>query len=345
MNLYVLGNGFDLAHELKTSYYDFRQYLIDHSDETYLYEQFSISKRDILNKFEELCHPDNSWCDFELQVEKIIYHIADGKLELLDQEWGTKLDFGDRFQFLDKMRQVLSESDELLNKLEENHYTEEEFSMLFFNHEVTKRFFWIPCLFISFIDWIKTIDTLGAKTVYNFPRNSSVITFNYTNTLEDIYSLKNVLFIHGSVKNIDNIVLGYHSKEIDEVLPGLHTTFTSSFRVDQEASARAGIRHLSSNKFYEKNIGRFYKPVNVIKEDIETFITGKNVNAVTVIGHSYSSIDWPYFKEIMKELPKAHYIFTFYTPFDRLSIEEMLNHLKLDIDYELVSAETLMIEK
>lgn len=97
MNLYVLVNGFGFVHELKSSYYKFTQHLIDCSEETQLYEQFGISKKDILNKCEDLCHPDKSWYDFELQVEKIIYQIAEGKLELLDQERASKLCFEDRF--------------------------------------------------------------------------------------------------------------------------------------------------------------------------------------------------------------------------------------------------------
>lgn len=40
MNLYIIGNGFD-----KTSYYNFKSYLIDHGEEICSNEGYSISKK------------------------------------------------------------------------------------------------------------------------------------------------------------------------------------------------------------------------------------------------------------------------------------------------------------
>ena len=43
--------------------------------------------------------------------------------------------------------------------------------------------------------------------------------------MEDVYQQKDVLHLHGSVKNLEDVVLGFHSPEIDDKLPGLENKF------------------------------------------------------------------------------------------------------------------------
>lgn len=345
MNLYIMGNGFDLAHGLKTTYYDFRQYLIEHGEENYNKGDFSISKKEIVDKFEEVCKPDDSWNDFELQTLKIILKVQNDKISIFGKEWNLKLSLGpEQYQFRDSIKEQL----EIHKEEFDTSFTEKQIkdgAMTYFNNIVTETYLWIPYLYISFQEWITTVDTSKCIFLYDLVKNSSAISFNYTNTLEEVYSISDILFIHGSTNILKDIVLGYHSASIDEELPGLQTTYTEDYRQSQEASSQAGFKKPTSNKFYNENINRFYKPVNVLKEKIATFIQEKNIDVVTVIGHSYNGIDWPYFEEVMKELPKARYVFTFYTPSDRKNIEEMVKQLKLDIDYEIVHTGFLMIEK
>ena len=51
----------------------------------------------------------------------------------------------------------------------------------------------------------------------------------------------------------------------------------------QEANSQDGFKKQSSNKCYNESINRFYKPVNVLKEKIVTFIYGKDIDVVTGI--------------------------------------------------------------
>lgn len=345
MNLYIIGNGFDLAHGFKTSYYNFKEYLLDHGDKVYNYNGFSISNKDIVNKFEEVCKPRDSWMDFEVQVGKIIYKIQEDKINLFGKEWNLKLDLGEgQYRFVDVVKEQidipLGEIDTLFTQKEIK-----DKAMDYFNDNVTKNYLWIPSLYTSFQDWIKTVDISKGSPYFKIDKDSSAISFNYTKTLQEIYSITDILFIHGSTNALDDIVLGYHSISIDEDLPGLHTTYTEEHRKSQEASSQAGFKKPSSNKFYNDNINRFYKPVNVLKDKIKPFIQEKSIDTVTIIGHSYSEIDGPYFKEVVKMLPKAHYVFTYYNSEDNIKVKEMLRRLELDLDYEEVYSENLKIKE
>ena len=103
MKIYILGNGFDLAHNLKTSYRDFRDYLED-TDLEYLiqleemYGYYPESKISMVQ--------DNLWKEFEYQLGEIDAEskVDDGKdfylgLEIedsgvedtLDSFWSCKL--------------------------------------------------------------------------------------------------------------------------------------------------------------------------------------------------------------------------------------------------------------
>jgi hypothetical protein len=59
-SLYILGNGFDLYHSMKISYFDFRDYVYQNNHKLYNYMEGVI-----------LC--DNLWNDFENSIMKMRY--------------------------------------------------------------------------------------------------------------------------------------------------------------------------------------------------------------------------------------------------------------------------------
>lgn len=346
MNLYIVGNGFDLAHDLKTSYTDFKSYMTEHRDEVYEAENLRISKEEILKKFEEYCKPNYLWSDFEQKTELIISEISDKKLSILGEEWNCKLGIPDeRYKFIDKFTKELNK----LNNLYVSELTHKEIqniALSFFNFQVVKKYLWIPYLYISFQEWIQTIEYSDVNKIYNIKGNSAVLSFNYTETMTEVYGKndKDILYIHGSVKRLDDIVLGFHSSEIDIKLPGLETTFTDGYREEQRVSMENGFTKLISNTFHDNNIGRFYKPVNILKDTIAPFIRNHDINKVIVLGHSYNTIDWIYFKEIVNCIPEAKYLFTYYSPDDEINIQKMISDNKFDIDYKVILSDSLKLK-
>lgn len=61
----------------------FRLYLLEHKDEIYADGDLTISKEEILYKFEEYCQPNELWSDFEQQTENIISEISEKKYQFL----------------------------------------------------------------------------------------------------------------------------------------------------------------------------------------------------------------------------------------------------------------------
>lgn len=347
MNLYIVGNGLDLSHGLKTSYTDFKSYLNEHSSEIFEVEGLKISKGEILEQFESYCKPNYLWNDFEQKTEVIISEIADKKLSILGEEWNCKLRIPDeRYRFIDIFTEEAKKNNcSFLNEL--NHKEIQNLALYFFNLQVVTKYLWIPYLYISFQEWIQTIQYRDVNRIYNIAENSAVVSFNYTETMIEVYGEdeNNILYIHGSVKQLDDMVLGFHSKEIDEKLPGLETTFTKGYREEQRIQIEQGIQKIISNAFHDNNIGRFYKPVNVLKDDIAPFIRNYEIDKVIVLGHSYNTIDWKYFKEIVRCIPEANYLFTYYSDVDRTNIKRMISDNEFDIKYDEINVEDFKIDK
>lgn len=193
-NLIIIGNGFDLAHGLKTSYNDFIEYLINKTIkentfrslivESYnikrvedLKEQIklqNITKNQFRNKFIGALISDISlknWCDIEAKYFDILSTVY-GSPDLYRSYSTLNKDF----LFLrEKLSEYLITQNSSAQQLKAYNY--------FFN-------------------------------AMNLP-TTRILNFNYTNTFKRLYDLKQpngskTIQIHGEVENINNpIVFGY----------------------------------------------------------------------------------------------------------------------------------------
>lgn len=169
--LFIIGNGFDLAHGMKTSYNDFKAYLESkyncHAKETFdipgynCPEDKSTIATFILDFFSKNGNNIQHWNDIEdvmgrniLIMEEYLY-----RYNIIDDIYSKFFALG-----------ALSACVEL-----------------------------IP---IYFTEWVNSITTENVKIKDGFRKlfNSEddiFLSFNYTNTLEDIYKVKKVCHIHG----------------------------------------------------------------------------------------------------------------------------------------------------
>lgn len=190
MKLFVIGNGFDLAHGLKTSYYDFKNYL-DEENWAFLSSLESMyglsvggwmdhaSDGMIKSVFE-----NRLWKDFESKLsdidETIIYSGEDIELGLEGGDIGVEdtLDdyWEDQYEFIKRLNDYL-------------------------------------------VYWVKQIDISNIVKKTNMISelsNDKFITFNYTLVLESIYNVDkyDILHIHGSLDKNDNLpIIGHGDKE------------------------------------------------------------------------------------------------------------------------------------
>ncbi|MFJ5791037.1 bacteriophage abortive infection AbiH family protein [Lysinibacillus sp. NPDC093197] len=268
MNLFIIGNGFDLAHELPTSYKHFHSYLktmypkaletspsfnisstlMPDGSEVYDDDEVVAFLMDVISKAEE---DGDHWCNIE-------------------QSLGY-LDFDD---YLDDMSYLYDEDDENFNEWHMA-YNHEDVSQNFYHVTIQiKEFFsrWINSIDISDVEVKPTLNDLIDAS------NDYVINFNYTRVLEDIYGVENVFHIHGEQNN--EIIIG-HGVEREDFENGYVGTEFSLAEL-----------HSSLRKDTSK----------IIRANRSLFDSLGLVNKIYSHGFSFSEVDLPYIKEICSVL-------------------------------------------
>lgn len=195
--LFIIGNGFDVNHKLPTSYSDFQDYLKenypDASDEYLIVpESFMIPDGDerynddevvgfLLKIITETEATGREWSDLENTLGQLDFD------ECFD-EWYVFDDDDNDWHEVYKNEDIASNVSGAVKKIKE-----------------------------YFSDWIETIDIFDTERKIKFyhliDNNIDLfLTFNYTETLEEIYEAKNVYHIHG--KQGGKLVFG-HGNNMD----------------------------------------------------------------------------------------------------------------------------------
>ncbi len=238
--LYILGNGFDLYHNLKTRYVDFKQFA------------------SVLQTLEPFFCLDELWCNFEealgsCDVDTVYSYVTSDK----------EIDYDHM------MRSTIIIEDS----------PDEEFTPIL---DYVRKLF---------SEWIASIDLRETKIKDRFSclcPESKYITFNYTRVLEEVYKIKSdsILHIHGEVEKPESIIVGHTTHY--EV--GDYSDYMSL--LSYELNARTKI--VDSLNLFEKPTAK------IINENFAFFKSLSKISTVLVFGHSYSSIDFPYFLEVKK---------------------------------------------
>ena len=264
MNLFIIGNGFDIAHGIKSSYKYFKEYINEYETDIFVENntELSFCYRNIgLNGYHEV-----EWEDGLSVVEMAINEASP------DVEWSQfentlgELDFESRLE-------EDGESDDWAK--EEN---ERRIQALLKSVEIMKEIF---------ARWVEQLDTKKNVKV-DFKRlikeDDFVLNFNYTDTIENIYGVKNnVLHIHG--KKGEQIIVG-HGRSME------------SFDYLDYFASGVGLMELKAR--LRKNVEDILKEKRTI--DFLNKIEKANVEKVFSYGFSYSDVDMPYMKEICKRL-------------------------------------------
>jgi len=171
-HLYIIGNGFDIHHDIPSSYKDFHQWIEENDKELLAQmQEFFIDSYD-----------STWWKDFEhnlssLDAYSIIYtkvqenypNIADDNFS--DSEW------------YDAEHAVERQIDDIYSAIE-----------------------------IAFRKWVNTLPEGNSQKKISMILGSHFLSFNYTDTLESLYGINsdNILYIHGRVKETSKkLILGH----------------------------------------------------------------------------------------------------------------------------------------
>lgn len=180
-NLFIIGNGFDISHGLKTSYEDFHKYL----KKKYPDAKQSLS---IPNYIVDGHGNDVPSCEDEVIgfIEQLLCDVDGEKWSNLESSLG-KIDFEN---YIDDYNYNEEEDDDLWDEM----YCNESSAM-----SLTYPILEIP---LYFSQWISTINLNNIICKEDFlsliNKNFDLfLTFNYTKTLEHVYGIENVCHIHG----------------------------------------------------------------------------------------------------------------------------------------------------
>lgn len=227
--LLIVGNGFDLAHGLKTTYKDFVEKYQNNKIITSYLKFTTNFEKDIENN--KLFFEVESWYDFENVIE-----------EVCNFYWRKLFDaYTNNYNENKKpaIEQEYYEFEKIYNNLVGffKEYIRNINNKVIINEEIT------------LIDSI--ISVIDSKTfIYNF---------NYTSTAE-LY-INNINYLHGSIKNDDEIIMGMTNDAISDIT---HEDFILNKKVNLRERLKF-IRFLKSKKEYsEEEI--YYKVEKFIPE-------------------------------------------------------------------------------
>ena len=179
--LFVIGNGFDLHHNLPTGFNGFRDYVKKEFPESYDY----ISKFILKESSEE----EKDWNDIENELAETLALNYDEMLE----------------------EAILSSE---MNMDRASYWSDIQFNAEYYNQE-------LPNLRKAFDEWVDGIEILGVvrpdKEIV-FSKEDLFLNFNYTETLQKLYGVEEsqIVYIHGRKGTLK--VFG-HNKTFFEPLP------------------------------------------------------------------------------------------------------------------------------
>ena len=265
--LYVIGNGFDLMHGVKSSYYDFGK---------------TIGKRSRLRfNLEYYLKTDDLWADFEgalakINVERMCSpYIVDMFLRDMEayDENATAADFFVAAEMA--AEPIVSISSDLRKKFRK----------------------WVCGLTTN------TKDRPLAKVI----TKGKVLNFNYTEFIEELYGVpeSDICYIHGARRNKkgvlgEELILGHMpgasdaEYEFEDNYGGINLSGNRAQMIyDAQQTA---LRHVTeADEELTKDCNK------IIKSHKDFFEELSNISRIIIIGHSLYPVDWDYFREIIDQ--------------------------------------------
>ncbi len=197
-NLFIIGNGFDLAHGMKTKYSDFRKFLIhNYLDDNYNpYSFCEVPQRTLMPDGDEQYNKN----DVVKSILKILDDTEGVNWNKIEYSLGI-LEYG---HFLDDYGDYDPDDDNYIRNM---YYKNQDLSK-----ELCGALRQIKQYFHEWVDTIN-INKIPIKSFQKIihSKDDLFITFNYTKTLENLYNIQNVCHIHGTAE--DEIYFGHGNVE------------------------------------------------------------------------------------------------------------------------------------
>ncbi|EPH06624.1 hypothetical protein HMPREF1531_00526 [Propionibacterium sp. oral taxon 192 str. F0372] len=265
--LFIIGNGFDISHELQTSYAKFKEYLAKKYGE---FEGHFIPSIGMLPRGEEVADL------------KDVAQVLLGAFETTDsEEWNNfedllaKIDFG---YFHDAVEIPLDA--EGFPTPHARYVMEDESNALLI------AFTQVEELLAKWLEDTVIRTKKALAPIYNFqelaPSNTGYLSFNYTDTLEEIYDIQNVLHIHGRLTHSERLIFGSQKEGVSEQT-GWHQWDNKISSIHQILQKDVTVQLELHRNFFDK--------------------IGSQTTRVLSGGFSMGSADTEYLERICRDLP------------------------------------------
>ncbi len=281
--LYIIGNGFDRAHNLNTSYWHFRSYLEKHAEDFLadLERMYGFQPIDPLD-----WRTERNWENIKISRDKVL----EAKLWL---NFETDLGYADENEMLDFSQSVIGDLD-----LETGPIGIEDTMNLYWE----KQYRFIADLQEYVHKWVKQIQinsaTIQRQKMYHNCEDF-FLTFNYTNVLERIYMIspKHILHIHGGLSPYCNTppIMGHGNMD------GIRKYKTLAAQADEEYDEASKSIYNAIARYYQRS---FKDVKRNLKIQNNFFCALGTVDAVEIIGHSLGAVDMPYFQTVKDSIPE-----------------------------------------
>ena len=301
--LFIIGNGFDIAHDLKTNYLYFKKFVYQQAygkDELLESLQNFDSIKDFLKDSDNRIYNSEIYSEevmetlnsFDSQEKlRLLYQIL---LHITDKEkfWG---DFEEKlacFPFMNASTPYHVTNDSKEDTESRKEFAKEIADKLskYVHHQLNKLFKqWIKetyKLWKSQLSMRKfTSHFLIAKETILINKDASFLNFNYTRTLEDFYGIpsSNIIHIHGDLD--DGVLIFGHGEDSIVIPEGADILSQAMYRLS--AANRKPVHKRIKKYDY------FFKSLSSIKE---IYFIGFGIR-------DENGVDAPYFKEIFKQAP------------------------------------------
>lgn len=296
--LYVIGNGFDLMHGVRSSYYDFGRILGKRSHIRFVLDNY--------------LQVDDLWADFEgalakLNVEAMSQtYILDNLLDAM----GAYDEDAPAADFFAAAEMAASPATELPGELDRS--------------------------FTKWIDTLRVrTDDRPLKWII---RDGRFLDFNYTEFIEDLYGVprKDVCYIHGCRRKKkghrrEKLILGHQPEASDPQFD-----FKSKWRGLDLSGNRAQMIY-DAQQIALREIGAADEDLTKHCDEIITahkeFFEGlSDIDTVITIGHSLYPVDWDYFAEVIRQnadKDKIKWYFGCFSYGDLVRIQDFIHQFQI----------------
>lgn len=343
MKILVIGNGFDIAHDLPTKYKQFLDFIKEQGDDKFFTDEVKNMAQDNIwmQHFKGIADlTGDNWIDFESEISRVIkdiesenmYDFVESYFSQPKQLWNTP--------DIEKNKLVLFKKK--MNKRYGGDKGQVRFSEL--RDKLVKDLNMLQILLDKYLGYILDRDEVAPLEHIQSLRPDAVLSFNYTDTYQRVYDRAGKVrydYIHGRITDVGQepegrIVLGIN-EHLDDCEKNSCLEYIEFKKYFQRIFKGTGLSYKDWLEEMEEEYTNSVQRAEYFEtkgpdyiQEIPTYFPN---NQVVFYGHSLDVTD----KDILRELILPEYVYcTFYYHDENALKSQITNLVKIIGQDELI---------